>query len=85
MHPVYAHMYLMYICAYAERTHLEVVVGRAGYGLNMLVYVISEATRNGHKFQKFSWESMHPQTPLIICVVTIALCNSLSNKSCIKT
>ena len=57
----------MYICAYAEKTQLEVVVdSSAGYGLNMLMYVVSEATRNGHKFQKFSWESMYPQTPLFV-------------------
>ena len=40
------------------KAHLIRGGGRAGYGLNILVYVVPEATRNGfrdHKFSKFSW------------------------------
>ena len=95
MYPVYAHtcMYLTYkkqdSCLHKIVTEAHLISGsgrRAGYGLNVLVYVVSEAaTRNSlrdHKFQKLSWGA--PQTPLIY-VLTIVLYNSLSNKSCSST
>ena len=76
-------------CLHKIVTEARLISGggrRAGYGLNVLVYVVSEAaTRNGfrdHKFQKLSWGA--PQTPLIY-VLTIVLYNSLSNKSCSST
>ena len=52
-----------------------------GEGLNVLVYVVSEATRNSfrdHKITKI-FLGEDPQTPLI-CVVTIVLYNSLSEQ-----
>ena len=91
MHPAYAHnLYVPYVQKPKDSCLHKIMIkaylirggGRAGYGLNILVYVVPEAIRNGfrdHKFSNFPGE--HP----LICVVTIILYNSLSNKSCIKT